>query len=110
MRARTPFPLEEATRIYLSGKTVSDVSRILGVSPSRVYKALHRRGVLRQPGRRAYSGRFFPIDEARCLYVEQGKTLAEIAARYRYTVSAVYQRLKCAGVPMRRPGQRRKAG
>lgn len=94
------------TELYVHQRLSSDeVGRRLGCSSQKVRDELRRAGIaLRSPG--TASARLAGLDDAtlRRLYVDEEKTLAQIAVAYDCVPGAVRQRLLRAGINRRPPG------
>lgn len=107
-----PLDVDVLTDLYVHQRLSSDeVGRRLGCSAQKVRDELRRAGIaLRLPG--TASALLAGLDDStlRRLYVDEGKTLAQIAATYDCVPGAVRQRLVRAGIsPRPRGGGRRPA-
>ena len=100
------------TELYVHQRLSSDeVGRRLGCSSQKVRDELRRSGIaLRPPG--TASVRLAGLDDGtlRRLYVDEGRTLAQIAAAYDCVPGAVRKRLLRAGIPPRPRGGGRRPG
>lgn len=109
LRALTAEQVAEMVRRYQAGESATGLAKDFGVAIDTAIKALRREGVaIRGAGSaRAFS----PADDVELgkLY-SAGASLADLAAKYDVGTGPVTRAIKRAGVPIRKPGIRRRTG
>jgi hypothetical protein len=98
--------IDELVRRYRAGESCAAIAAATGSRPTTVQGRLKRAGVkLRPPGRPASRGLIDVADADLVARYRAGETCPAIAAAIGMSESMVYDRLKRAGVEMRRGGK-----
>lgn len=106
---RKVLPNEEICKLYDSGKTLTEIGVIYGVSPNPIRRVLLSAGIEIKLGKdRNTKGQFVlqrsvPTEEL-CKLYESGKSLAELGNIYGVSQKAVRIRLSRLGVKIRKQG------
>jgi len=88
----------DLVRLYCDeGLSANEVARRLGWSASAIYSRLAALGIARRT-QWAHNTVDADVAELRRLYVEDGLSLSEIAARYGCALTTIWRRLRCAAI------------